>query len=322
MAHTIAIVGALAAGLLLPAGLAHGQNRSDRDRSGAVQTDKLVRTFKVGPDGSVRITNLAGDIVVSSGGSDVLIEAVKYGKGRSDADARSQLEYVYIDMQQTGSRIDVSTTHRRGGRAWVDYAVKVPAGTMLELRSVSGSIKVNDVKGEVRAESVSGDVVGAQLPRVVSFKTVSGDVNLTAAGSDGDVTLSSVNGDVVAHNLKSRRATVATVSGDVELRGCTCGAAAVESVSGDVDFGGTLEKGGRYAFKSHSGDIRLATADGYYVEASTFSGNVRSETNLVARDDHERRYGPGRVVRGTVGAGGAYVEIKTFSGDVLLTKGH
>ena len=79
-------------------------------------------------------------------------------------------------MRQNGTRVEVDTVHKRGSRAWVDYTVIVPAGTTVDVKSVSGDVQVSNVRGEVRAESVSGDVVASALPRVALLKSVSGDV--------------------------------------------------------------------------------------------------------------------------------------------------
>jgi hypothetical protein len=94
-------------------------------------------------------------------------------------------------------------------------------------------------------------------------------------------------------------------------------------VSGDIAYGGRLEKQGRYAFKTHSGDLIISTGDGFEVDAATFSGSIKAQVPLVARPgmgDEGSRHGPGRSVKGTVSGGGAFVELRTFSGSILLNK--
>ena len=176
----------------------------------------------------------------------------------------------------------------------------------------------------MRAESVSGDIEATTLARAASLKSVSGEVSATSVSSDGELSLSSVSGDIVAKSLKGRSTTVGTVSGDVTLQGCTCGQASVQSVSGSIAYTGRLEKSGRYEFKTHSGDVQLASGgEGFDLDASTFSGSLRSEVPLITRGgdaNFERGRGPGRWVKAVSGNGGAYVEIKTFSGDIVLTK--
>ena len=295
-----------------------------RDDKGWVSSEpeRIANTFKVGENGSLRIGNIAGDVTVSAGsGSEIQVEAVKRGRGKTEDEARARRDDVQVEMRQNGTRVEVDTVHKRGSRAWVDYTVLVPAGTTVDVKSVSGDVEISNVRGEVRAESVSGDVVASALPRVALLKSVSGDVSATSSGSEGEVSLGSVSGDITAQGFKSRSAEVGTVSGDVVLKGCTCGQARVSSVSGGITYTGRLEKQGRYEFKSHSGDIRLGSSDGYDFEASTFSGSVKPEVGVTMRSGEDGGGHMGKSVKGAVAGGGAYVEARTFSGSIYLTKG-
>jgi hypothetical protein len=289
-----------------------------------VDGERTVQTFRVGDAGSLHVNNLAGDIRVNgSAGSEIQVETIKHARGSNESEARQQLAYVDSSYQKVGNRVEIETTHRRNSRAWVDYTINVPTGTSVELRTVSGDIRVSNVKGEVRAETVSGDLAATALARAVSLKSVSGDVEATSLTADGELTLSSVSGDVVAKGVKGRSAAVGTVSGDVALASCTFGHASVESVSGSIAYGGRLERSGRYELKTHSGAITLASSEGFELDASTFSGSLRSDVPLVTRGgdaNFERDRGPGRWVKAVASGGGAFVEIKTFSGDIVLTK--
>jgi DUF4097 and DUF4098 domain-containing protein YvlB len=296
------------------------RDRDDRGRWVASEPERIVNTYKVGDGGSLRLANIAGDVTITgAGGGEITIEAVKRGRGRTDAEAMQRRSDVQVDMRQNGNRVEVDTIHRRGSRAWVDYTVSVPVGTALDIKSVAGDVKLTNVKGEVRAESVSGTVVASSLFRVAALKSVSGDVKVTNCSSDSEAALGSVSGSVVAEGFKARSVDVTTVSGDVFLKGCTCGQARANSVSGTITYTGKLEKQGRYEFKTHSGDIKIASSDGYEIDASTFSGSVKPE-GLVMRmgDSSEGRMG--RSVKSTVGGGGAGVEARTFSGSIYLMK--
>lgn len=305
---------------------AHDAEQRGRDGKWVVvDGEKTAETFKVGDAGSLHVNNLAGDITVSgTTGGEIQVEAIKHGRGVNENEARQQLGSIDVSIQKVGARVEIETNHARNSRGWVDYTISVPVGTTVELKSVSGDIRVSNVRGEVRAESVSGSIQGSSLTRVASLKSVSGDVEATTIASDGEMALSSVSGDIVAKGLKGRSAQVGTVSGDVTLKMCVCGQASVQSVSGNMEYIGKLEKGGRYEFKTHSGDVSLVTAgEGFDLDASTFSGSLRSDLPLVTRGgdaNFERGRGPGRWVKAVVGDGGAYVEIKTFSGDIVLSK--
>src|SRR5205807_2418805 len=127
-----------------------------RDR-GPEQTDRFSRKVKLGRDGRVSIGNISGQIVVTGGsGDEVTIDAVKRTRG----DQR-QLADVRIVVDDRPGRVDVrteydSTRFTRNNNVSVDYTVTVPSGAAVEVKSVSGNVKVTGVRGAVRAESVSG----------------------------------------------------------------------------------------------------------------------------------------------------------------------
>ena len=291
------------------------QNRKDGQQ--IADAPAQVKTFNVGANGSLKLSNVAGDVrVTGGGGTEIKVEAVIHGKGKTDAEARAQFDSVKVDMRQNGSRVDVETTHERNSRAWVDYTVVVPSGTSVEVRSVSGDVVVSEIGGSARAETVSGDVTATGLAQVAALRSVSGDVHASGLSSTGAVSFNSVSGDVTVKTLKAGSATFETVSGDARVDGCECGGVQSSSVSGDVAYTGTLAKGGRYVFSSHSGDIVLITPSGFELNAATFSGDIRVD-GLTGQGETDR---PGRTRRGTVGGGGAVVEAKTFSGDLRINR--
>jgi len=318
--------GTWALALLVAAPVAAGARTSDPDDHQGHKDDKQVvaapsqvKTFNVGPNGSLKLSNVAGDVRVTGGsGSEIRVEAKIHGKGSTEAEARAEFDSVKVDMRQNGSRVDVETTYERHRRAWVDYTVVVPTGASVDVHSVSGDVHISDVGGSVRAETVSGDVTASGLAQVAALSSVSGDVRGTSLASDGAVTFKSISGDVTVKTLKAKSATFDTVSGDAHLDGCDCGGAQSSSVSGDVTYTGTLAKGGRYVFNSHSGDIVIVTPSGFELDAATFSGDIRVD-GLAGQGDTDRP-GPGRTRRGTVGGGGAVVEAKTFSGDLRISR--
>jgi DUF4097 and DUF4098 domain-containing protein YvlB len=212
----------------------------------------------------------------------------------------------------------------------VDYTVRVPVDAAVWLRSVSGDIRVTGVKGEVRLETVSGDTRVADLTALAQAKSVSGNVEVVNASSDSQLTASTVSGNLTIRNLKARGLEVETVSGEVGLENVTCERARVHSVSGNLDYSGPLSKNGSYDMNSHSGDVRLNVgADvGFELDASTFSGTIRSDLPLTyqsgrasRRDDNERDGGhESKSVRATFGDGSATLELRTFSGDIVIAK--
>jgi DUF4097 and DUF4098 domain-containing protein YvlB len=293
-----------------------------RDR-GPDRTERFSRKVKLGRAGRVTIQNIAGNITVTGGsGDDVSIEAVK--RTRGDA---GQLATVHILVDERPGRVEVKTDHTgRNDRVSVDYTVSVPMSAGVDVKSVSGNVKVSGVQGAVRAETISGTVTTASTPKLEAAKTVSGDVDLTDASADAELAASSISGTVRAKGLKARALDLGTVSGDVLLSNVSCDRLGIRSVSGNVEYSGVLLKSGRYDINSHSGTVRLTLSSdvGFDLNANSFSGSIRSDLPLTigpttARDGR-RRPGPGHSTHGVFGDGSATVTVRTFSGDIIIAK--
>jgi DUF4097 and DUF4098 domain-containing protein YvlB len=301
-----------------------GRNRNN----GPEETEKFSRKVKVGRDGRVSISNIAGDIKVTGGsGDEVVIDAVKRTRGGA-----SQLAAAHIIVDDRPGRVEVRTEYdsdrtRRYNSidVSVDYTVLVPAGATVDVKSISGNVTVTGVQSVVHAETVSGTLAASSSPKLTA-KTVSGDVELISAPADADLAATTISGNIRAKGLKIRTLDLGSVSGDVALTDIACDRLGVKSVSGNVEFAGTLGKSGRYEVNSHSGNVRLSLSGntGFELNANSFSGSIRSDFPVTlgptsSRNDRERR-GPGHSTHAVFGDGSATLNLRTFSGDIILTK--
>jgi DUF4097 and DUF4098 domain-containing protein YvlB len=154
----------------------------------------------------------------------------------------------------------------------------------------------------------------------VEVESVSGDVSATDI-RDGHTEISSTSGDVQVRQVKGDLS-ARSVSGDVTLDRVDGNDVGVETVSGEIGFSGPVHDGGRYRFRSHSGDVTVRT-DGdlnAIVSVSTFSGDLESDWPITITP------GPGRRMHGqewefTVGSGGARLNLESFSGTIYLRRG-
>ena len=301
-------------------------------RQGPEQTDRIVQTLKVGPEGTLDLSNISGDVrVTGTGGNEITVEAVKRVRHRDPDEARRLLQQLRVDITTVGDRVEVRTTYprrnssgERGISARVDYTISVPAGAAVAVKTISGDTSVTKVNGEVRAESVSGNVTVIGTPNLALAKTVSGDVTARDVEGASNLSLGTVSGSVVASGHKARSLECGSVSGDVHLSGIQVERLLAKSVSGTIEFDAELVRGGRYDFGSHSGDIRivLTSETGFELDASTFSGSVRSDFPVTMRADggtRERR-DSNRAIRGSFGDASALLSLKTFSGTVVITR--
>lgn len=304
--------------------------RYQESRQGPEATDRFSGVYKVDRDGAVDVTQIAGDVrVVTGRGSEIRVEAVKRVRHRDPEEAKRLLDALRIEVTQVGNRVEVRTVYPRltGNRGWsgsVDYTVTVPPDASVSAKTVSGDVSVTAVRGEVRAETVSGDVDVTDTPNLALAKTVSGDVRARDIAAS-TLTLSTVSGTVVATGLKVRTLDAGSVSGDLQLSDLHVERLTAKTLSGDIQFEGNLAPGGRYEFNAHSGNVRLllpSNTGGFELDASTFSGTVRSDFPVTLRstsgDDRNRR--ANRAIRGSFGDAGAILSLRSFSGSVVITR--
>ena len=308
--------------------------RYQDSRQGPETTDHVLQTFKVGADGALDLTGIAGDVRVTGGaGNEIRIEATKRVRHRSADQAKQLLNAVRVEMVNLNGRVEVRTVYPRRGSygergisARVDYVIAVPVGVTVALKSISGNVLVSGVRGEVRAETVSGDVSVDSTPNLSMARTVSGDVIARDIGGPATLVLSTVSGSVIASGLKVRALEASSVSGDVKLSGTQVERVEAKSVSGNIDFDAPLVKAGRYEFISHSGNVRIVISGGagFELDADTFSGSVRAEVPVtlrtMGREDRRRGSGRDRAIRGSYGDASAILSVRSHSGSVVITK--
>src|SRR4029079_8556416 len=149
----------------------------------------------------------------------------------------------YPDGDQMRSR------GRRNFSTSVNYNVSAPAGTRVSIETISGSVKVTDIRGDISANTVSGDVRISGAGRVNAAKTISGTVEITDAEIDGALDSSSVSGDVILRRVTARRLNANSVSGNVKLDDLKSDRVSANTMSGNVSFSGPLAANGRYELK-------------------------------------------------------------------------
>jgi DUF4097 and DUF4098 domain-containing protein YvlB len=170
---------------------------------------------------------------------------------------------------------------------------------------------------------MSGDVTLTGTSAASLAKSMSGDVTVTGVSSESELRVSSLSGDVIVRSARARAIDADSTSGDVTLSDVTGDRVTGKALSGGVSFTGSLVKGGRYQFQTQSGDLRLTLVgtQGFELDASTFSGGVRSDFPLtLPAGQAAGGHGPRKSLRGVFGDGGAQLILRAFSGEITIAK--
>jgi DUF4097 and DUF4098 domain-containing protein YvlB len=307
------------------------QKPRDRERrripEGWVEaTEPFTRSFPVGKGATLMLSNISGNIqIVPGSATSIEVEALTHAWGQNAEAAKQRLADAVIETYASGNRVEVRVEHgqRRDARGVdVEFNVKVPGDASVDLRTVSGDVRVTNVKGELRVQAISGNVVLEGTAKIGIVKTVSGDLTINNGGSDQQISLSTVNGDLQVQTLTARAIDLDTINGDVRIAGWSGDRAHIRSLDGDLDVQASLAKGGRYEIESHSGNINLSLPEqpGFELEANTFNGRIRIDFPIRSEGpirDSDR--GP-RSVRGTYGDASSSLRLQTFNGNLTVTR--
>jgi DUF4097 and DUF4098 domain-containing protein YvlB len=304
--------------------------RSQRRRDNrAEEVERTTRTLNIGADGEINVSNISGDISVARGsGNSATVEIIKTARAETADDAKALLGMVTVDVIDRGPRAEIKTRYpsdddwRRHGRrnvnVDVDFNITVPPQARVILHSISGSLSVRDVGGALLLDTISGNIKLTNSGRMANAKTISGNVELTDTSVDGALTGATISGTVRLKNVTARNLNLSSVSGTILVEDVTCERIDAQSVSGDVTFSGDFEPNGRYEFTSHSGSVKLAVGSktGFQVEATSFSGGIRSDLPLTLEGGQRGN----KTLRGRYGNGSAILDLTSFSGSIVITK--
>jgi len=312
--------------------------------------DKIEKSYAFKRDGRLTLQNVSGDVIVRGSKDDqVKITATHAGGAKNDLN-----EVVHIT--QTSGDIRIAT---HAGKSFgifrsttsVRYELLIPIsahvkiettsanveisgmGGALEVKTVSGTIKILSVKENVKCKTISGDIYLKDIQGIADLKTTSGDIHVHHL--DGSIEAESVSGDMDLKNIDGE-VDLKTTSGDVSISGMK-GSLEAESVSGDIDqkslseineiemetisgdisAQGVLVPNGSYILGSHSGDIKFAAPleSNFEHLKKTSNGDIDCDFDLKGYVIIDRKQ-----LQGIVGKGGSSLNISTFSGNIHINK--
>jgi hypothetical protein len=225
-----------------------------------------------------------------------------------------------ITAQQKGGETLVANRDRglgdvlpRGILTWLSRGsdtveIEVPTDMPCDVKTISGDVTLENIRGSVTVRSLSGDLQLERLGRLLSAISTSGDVSMTECLVDGEVTSKSGDMQLRRGHLHGL---LKTYSGDVDISSSTLHDAEVVSFSGDVAVEGTrITADSR--FRTTSGDVELNLSQhDVSIDADSRSGDITLDGEDIGSS---RRHGPAAV-----GAGTVPVSVRTVSGDISVT---
>jgi DUF4097 and DUF4098 domain-containing protein YvlB len=275
-----------------------------------VAAEEVNRTLDASADGHVHISNISGSVSVS-------------GWSRDQVEVTGEIgpKVEELIFERSGDKVTIKVkVPRKSGRGIESHLrVQVPAGSSIDVGTVSADIEVTGVLGEQKLEAVSGDIETDCDDADVSAGTVSGDVIIRGNGKDAETHSASVSGDVELHRLAGE-VFAESVSGDLTIEEGSFDRASFNVVNGDIVFRSELRDGGKLKAESVNGEIELrfsGSVSGQF-DVDTFNGDIDNCFGPKAK--RTSKYAPGMELSFTEGDGDARVTVSTVNGDISICR--
>lgn len=230
--------------------------------------ETIERTFPVPSPAMLELANIRGSVVIKAGEDGrIAVKAVKHA-ATGDSHA-TQVEMFQADDKRVviRTRFEQSLLSLFRQACKVDYLVRVPAASSLDVSGVTNSAFIEGIEGFVKLYSVSGPLILSDI--------------------DGKIEIHTVSGPVSAHDLVGQ-VHLKTISGKVNIAGSSLSKTTASTVSAEVQVESSLSAGS-YTFESVSGDIRLSLPESAACETYFNSLSGRQRFWPVSRDHKSTR---------------------------------
>ncbi|NID04143.1 DUF4097 domain-containing protein [Luteibacter jiangsuensis] len=266
------------------------------------------------PNARVSIENVKGEVTVTAWDKNQVQVSGTLGDGARPLEIEGDERNVDIRVEGDEKKGRWFSWGNDSSMQPTILNVRVPRSVAVDINVVSAPVSIDGLDGgKIDVESVSGRIRANLRSPEVSMQTVSGTIDL--AGRAGRADLQTVSGDITAPNV-SDKIDAQTVSGRMTIGGGPWKEANFSTVSGDTQINGSVVEGGKIDVDSMSGDvqIQLPPSTSAHLEASTFSGDLRSDWGSPSKGED----GPGKELKTTIGGGAGNIHVESFSGDVRV----
>ncbi len=243
---------------------------------------------------------------------------------------------LHVSVARTANGIKISTpSGDRDVRASVLIKAQVPRRYDVEISTMGGDVRLEELEGEFSGETMGGDIVLRGLSGETTISTMGGDISVHDSYLDGEVSTmggdvelahvegnldaSTMGGDVTQRDVRRSAGSGATEvkirshGGDVEVDTAPAGAD-VHTMGGDItvqsadEFLRAKTMGGDIEVRRATGNADLHTMGGD-IEVESFDGEIQA---ITMGGDVEVR------VDGTASPGGHGVMLDSMGGDLTL----
>jgi hypothetical protein len=228
----------------------------------ADETERISRTLKMQPGGTLRLKNFSGRVTITASDSpEIVIDAVRRA-------SPERLARIKLDVRSDGPNVVSVDANRREG-SWyefmggknvveTDFDIKVPRRTNLDVSVFSSPVTVEGIEGSHQVHSFSARLSLNDVAGPIKAHTFSGTVAIRARSWEPDqrIDVDTFSGNVELHVPDSARGSISFNSFSGRLNSempLTLHSTSRRAVKADLGGGGD----GRLRFKTFSGSVRI-----------------------------------------------------------------
>jgi hypothetical protein len=184
--------------------------------------------------GSLDVTGVPGTTKI------VVAALIRVPDADADEAQRILSEGLVLSLDREGGNADLKAYFENGGRLFgnspsVSLEVRVPEGMSLDLQDGSGSVEVNNVRGDISLDDGSGSIQMTDAGGQLHVRDGSGSIIVKGAG--GDIEIVDGSGSIAVVHVQGS-VTVEDGSGSVDVSEITGDLFILEDGSGSIDYSG------------------------------------------------------------------------------------
>lgn len=151
---------------------------------------------------TIRVDAMRGDITIRGhDGREVIVQTRESAKGRAKRQAKAERDGLRrIEMGSssfTAEERENVVTINSGGHGSDDLEVQVPRAATLKIKTMSGEIVIDGVRGEIEASSHNGEVTMTNVEGSVVAHSLNGDIKVSLNRIEPrPMSFSTMNGDI------------------------------------------------------------------------------------------------------------------------------
>ncbi len=229
---------------------------------------EAIETWSYDARPALVIDSAAGNISITAADvSQIEVETHKTAWGRNDEEATDNayaLEVVVTETDESltltfTSEPEVSVASSRGGMDHIDFVIRVPAGTPIQLTATTsfGDVEVRGTSGDADLETQFGNITVSDLAGALTAASSNAEIHLTNVDAgEADVTAETTFGMVEAENISANAITLTTSNGNITASGLEAAAdLKLETQFGEINVDGF--RAGSLTLDNQTGRIEL-----------------------------------------------------------------